>query len=199
MVAQTAAAPDADGLRHLVMRVEAGRVRAVIESMNGARFVHDTLEELGCLRGSALRLRFESRHGTPSFRSASRSLDHRNNGEEERFPDLVGQFHKGLPHNRFGKVELGAYSAFIRALSTGESSDFERIPLGGTARLVNPQASLAFDTERVDSHQLTMPPAHTLDSPERAGEAVERWPATSRSPNMARNRSRRPPWPTSTA
>jgi hypothetical protein len=38
---------------------------------------------------------------------------------------------------------------------------------------VNPQASLAFDTERVDSHQLTMPPAHTLDSPERAGEAVE--------------------------
>jgi hypothetical protein len=47
LVAQIAAAPDADGLRHLVMRVSAGRVRAVIESMNGARFVHDTLEELG--------------------------------------------------------------------------------------------------------------------------------------------------------
>jgi transposase len=47
LVARTAAAPDADGLRHLVMRVQAGRVRAVIESMNGARFVHDTLEELG--------------------------------------------------------------------------------------------------------------------------------------------------------
>jgi transposase len=47
LVAQTGAAPDADGLRHLVMRVGAGRVRAVIESMNGARFVHDTLEELG--------------------------------------------------------------------------------------------------------------------------------------------------------
>ena len=47
VAAQTAAAPDADGLRHLVMRVGAGRVRAVIESMNGARFVHDTLEELG--------------------------------------------------------------------------------------------------------------------------------------------------------
>jgi transposase len=47
LVAQMAAAPDADGLRHLVMRVSAGRVRAVIESMNGARFVHDTLEALG--------------------------------------------------------------------------------------------------------------------------------------------------------
>jgi transposase len=47
LAAQTVAAPDAGGLRHLVMRVSAGRVRAVIESMNGARFVHDTLEELG--------------------------------------------------------------------------------------------------------------------------------------------------------
>jgi hypothetical protein len=99
--------------------------------------------------------------------------EHRNNGQEERFPNMVGQFHKGLPHNRFGEVDVGAYSALIRALTTGRYSDFERIPLGGTARLVNPQASLAFDTEGVDSHQLTMPPAHTLDSAERAGEAVE--------------------------
>ena len=46
---QTAAPPDADGLRGLVARVARYRqpVRAVIESMNGARFVHDTLEEHG--------------------------------------------------------------------------------------------------------------------------------------------------------
>jgi transposase len=47
VAARTVASPDADGLRHLVARVNAPRVRAVIESMNGARFVHDTLEELG--------------------------------------------------------------------------------------------------------------------------------------------------------
>jgi len=37
--------PDADGLRGLVCRVETYRepVRAAIESMNGARFVHDVL------------------------------------------------------------------------------------------------------------------------------------------------------------
>jgi transposase len=42
----TAAPPDADGLRCLVTRTAAfgGPVHAVIESMNGARFVHDTLE-----------------------------------------------------------------------------------------------------------------------------------------------------------
>ncbi|HEX4838591.1 MAG TPA: IS110 family transposase [Solirubrobacteraceae bacterium] len=44
-----AVAPDADGLRGLVRRVDAYRepVSAAIESMNGARFVHDTLERLG--------------------------------------------------------------------------------------------------------------------------------------------------------
>src|SRR5256885_3444382 len=47
LVEQTAAAPDADGLRRLVERLRGVRVRAVIESMTGARFVHDTREELG--------------------------------------------------------------------------------------------------------------------------------------------------------
>jgi hypothetical protein len=47
VVARTAAPPDADGLRHLVDELRGQRVRAVIESMTGARFVHDTLEELG--------------------------------------------------------------------------------------------------------------------------------------------------------
>jgi transposase len=47
LVANTAAPPDADGLRHLADRLRGHRVRGVIESMTGARFVHDTLEELG--------------------------------------------------------------------------------------------------------------------------------------------------------
>ena len=44
-----AAPPDADGLRGLVRRVDVYQepVCAAIESMNGARFVHDRLEELG--------------------------------------------------------------------------------------------------------------------------------------------------------
>jgi transposase len=49
LVEEFAALPDADGLRALARRVIAHRepVRGVIESMTGARFVHDTLEELG--------------------------------------------------------------------------------------------------------------------------------------------------------
>jgi transposase len=47
LVAETAVPADADGLRGLAARLAGRRVRAVIESMNGARFVHDTLEEHG--------------------------------------------------------------------------------------------------------------------------------------------------------
>jgi len=45
----TAVAPDADALRTLARRVaaEGEPVRATIESMNGARFVHDSLEFTG--------------------------------------------------------------------------------------------------------------------------------------------------------
>ena len=49
LVEEFPAPPDADGLRYLVEKVShhSEPVRAVIESMTGARFVHDTLEQLG--------------------------------------------------------------------------------------------------------------------------------------------------------
>ena|SRR5271166_725429 len=49
LVEEFSAPPDADGLRGLVRHVERHGVpvRGVIESMTGARFVHDTLEQLG--------------------------------------------------------------------------------------------------------------------------------------------------------
>jgi transposase len=48
VVVETAAPPDLDGLRGLAGRLAAlGPIGAAIESMTGARFVHDRLEELG--------------------------------------------------------------------------------------------------------------------------------------------------------
>lgn len=41
------APPDADGLRGLAARFEGSQVRGVVESMTGARFVHDVLEGCG--------------------------------------------------------------------------------------------------------------------------------------------------------
>jgi hypothetical protein len=49
LVEEFSAPPDADGLRGLVRHVgrHGASVRAVIESMTGARFVRDTLQQLG--------------------------------------------------------------------------------------------------------------------------------------------------------
>lgn len=95
------------------------------------------------------------------------------NGDEERYPSRAGSFSKGLPHDARGEVDGAAYDALLAALRSGRPEDFERVPLAGSRRLVNPMCGLAFDTEGWDPHQLVQPPAPRLDSAEAAGEMVE--------------------------
>lgn len=99
--------------------------------------------------------------------------EHRSNGDEQRFDNKIGSYSKALPHNEFGEADLRAYKSLLVACETGRPQDFERITLGGTSKLTNPQSGLAFDMEGTDSHQLAIPPAPALASAERAGEMVE--------------------------
>ena len=126
LVAQLAAAPDTDGLRHLARRV-AARVRAVIESMNGARFVHDQLELAGWqvaiadaqkVKGLAplacktdridarvlaelSRRDHPPQQGTgPVLRIAEPVMQHREDGETDVETDEVGQGQR--PHGMVG-------------------------------------------------------------------------------------------------
>lgn len=96
-----------------------------------------------------------------------------NNGDEERYEDGIANYSKGLPHCPNGIVQADAYTSFLAALRTEHPGDLELIPLGGTVRLVNPQAGLTFDLEGMDSHQTEMKPAPSFAGAERAGEAVE--------------------------
>jgi hypothetical protein len=100
-------------------------------------------------------------------------VEHRTNGDEQRFKSRIGNYSKGLPHRANGEVDPNAYRALLAALDSGDPADFEAIPLGGVRRLVNPQGGLAFDLEGVDSHQTFMPPAPAFSSAEEAGEMVE--------------------------
>jgi hypothetical protein len=59
------------------------------------------------------------------------------NGDEDLYPSRIASYSKGLPHNDLGEVDLNAYNALLRALNSGLASDFEAIPLGGTAKLAN--------------------------------------------------------------
>jgi hypothetical protein len=103
------------------------------------------------------------------------------NGDENLYPNKIGNYSKGLPHNQLGEVNLNTYNALIRALSTGNPDKFEFIPLGGVVKLANPQAAYAFDLVGPDSHHLGMIPAPAFSSAETAGEMAELyWQALAR-------------------
>jgi hypothetical protein len=98
---------------------------------------------------------------------------HINNGDESLYPNRIGNFSKALPHNAIGEVDDDAHGSLLTAVSSGSPSDFAKIPLGGNTKMPSPQGALAFALVGVDSGQLSVPPAPTLASPERAGEMVE--------------------------
>jgi hypothetical protein len=100
---------------------------------------------------------------------------HTDNGDEQRYSNKIGNYSKGLPHNSLGEVELAAYNAYLNAIRSGQPSDFESITLGGTTRLTDPQAGLAFGLEGTDSANLSEPPCPAVASQERADEAVENY------------------------
>ena len=101
----------------------------------------------------------------------------RTNGDEQNYPNFIGNFHKGLPHNKIGEVDRSAYRSFLYAVSQGTAEAFEKVPLGSQGKdqvkLVNPLAGVAVDLEGTDSHQLAIPAFPSVASQALADEAVE--------------------------
>jgi len=115
------------------------------------------------------------------FQKNLRLPDHPDNGDEQRYANKIGSYSKALPHNGLGEPDLYAYSLLLKALSSGEPSDFEAIPLGGTVKLSNPQGAYAFDLAGPDSHQLSVPAAPAFSSAWEASEMAEDyWQALTR-------------------
>jgi hypothetical protein len=87
--------------------------------------------------------------------------DHPTNGDEQRYANRIGNYSKGLPHNDLGEVDPSSYHAFLGALATAETSDFERLVMGcpdpaRQRKLVNPLSGEAFDLEGADCNHLAI-------------------------------------------
>ena len=110
------------------------------------------------------------------------------NGDEQKYPNFIGNYHKGLPHNAIGEVAPSAYQGFLNAVHQGTWNAFEQIPLGGgenAVKLVNPLAGQAFDLEGTDSHKLAIDPFPSVGSRDLADQAVELyWMALCRDVNF---------------
>ena len=123
----------------------------------------------GARRAQAFRIRLKAAHSefkVPLPLQIS-------NGDENLYPNRIGSYSKGLPHDSIGEVDPPAYSSLLTAVGSMDPNDFANIPLGGNVKLADPQGGLAFDLEGTDSGQLTIPPSPALASAERAGEMVE--------------------------
>jgi hypothetical protein len=107
------------------------------------------------------------------------------NGDEQRFPNRIGNYSKGLAHNGIGEVLPSSYASFLRAVNSGQAALFDQIQMGGSAPLVDPQAGLAFDLEGGDSHQFAIGTPPSVVSREMADTAIENyWMALCRDVNF---------------
>jgi hypothetical protein len=109
------------------------------------------------------------------LQATPQNLQHPNNQDENLYPNKIGNYSKGLPHNNDGTVVLSAYNALLQAINSGNPADFDAIPLGGTTGLTNPQSGLAFDLQGPDAHALIQPPAPAFASRAQAAEISENY------------------------
>ncbi len=105
---------------------------------------------------------------------------HPDNGDESRYQNYIGNYSKGLKHDRRGEVIPSAYEALLGAVQSGRFRDVENLrPFIGSPDpsrqrpLVNPEAANSYDLEGTDPGQLAIPPAPAFSSDEEAGEMVE--------------------------
>ena len=111
--------------------------------------------------------------------------EHPTNGDEARYPNRIGNFSKGLPHNSLGEVDQAAYDQLLKALRSGDPADFDQIPMGGDALLKNPQAGLTYQLTGMDPAQCEQPPPPAFASAEVASEIAENyWMALARDVNF---------------
>jgi membrane-associated phospholipid phosphatase len=97
------------------------------------------------------------------------------NGDENLYPNKIGNFSKGLPHQANGEVDPNAYNAMVNALLTESPALFEQIPMGGTVKLTNPQCGMAFDMQGGDASSFVQTPPPALASKEIGAEIAENY------------------------
>lgn len=100
------------------------------------------------------------------------------NGDLALYPDKGGTYTKALPHDSYGRVDPAAFASLMKALSTGNPTDFAKIIMGGTRTLNGPQGAFCFDLETMDVVQFgqpQVPPAPKVASDLTATELVEHY------------------------
>src|SRR5690242_3867460 len=90
------------------------------------------------------------------------------NGDEAAYANRLGSYTKALPRVRAGAfdVDPSAYDKLLAALKSALPGDFDKVPLGGTVKLSDPQATYAFSLDGPDAARPALPAAPAFNSAE---------------------------------
>ncbi len=146
----------------------------LIEGRDYTEFYRD--DNYGTLHTKALRKKsYKARIKAAELEYHLDVPPHPNNGDEARYANKIGTSTKGLKHDADGHVDPESYASLLKALQTRQPEDFEKIILGGTAKLADPQGPLTTALEGTNNSQLAIPVAARLDSAALAAEHIENY------------------------
>jgi hypothetical protein len=107
-----------------------------VPSLRGTKSAEAEAGEMGPLAPPGRRQQaFQIRQQAAFYQRTLPLLDHRSNEDEDRYPNKIASYTKGLPHNELGEVDLVAYRALMNALASGQSAALEALPLGDQVKL----------------------------------------------------------------
>lgn len=103
----------------------------------------------------------------------SRTCRYQPNQDESTYSTFIGNFHKGLPHNEFGEVDVQAYELLLRAIREPTREHVDAIVLGRGRKLANLPASFSDDVQGPSPRALRTCAAPPIASAEVAAEMIE--------------------------
>eukprot|EP00904_Undaria_pinnatifida_P002850 jgi/Undpi1/12566/HiC_scaffold_6.g02235.m1 len=102
---------------------------------------------------------------------------HITNGDEENVPGFAGQFHKSLPHDKYGQVDEHAYKKLLDCVKSSDINVCDKIPSGagrpGGAKLTNPLGGAPHQVDGADSDNVFIFTPDSLLSDRLAAQQAE--------------------------
>ncbi|CAN0233495.1 unnamed protein product, partial [Ectocarpus fasciculatus] len=101
---------------------------------------------------------------------------HITNGDETNLPDFIGQFHKSLPHDKFGTVDKRSYQKLLDCAFSADVNVCDQVPSGASARgakLINPLGGTAHQVDGADSDNVFITTPDGVLSEELAAQMAE--------------------------
>eukprot|EP00904_Undaria_pinnatifida_P002853 jgi/Undpi1/12569/HiC_scaffold_6.g02238.m1 len=102
---------------------------------------------------------------------------HITNGDEKNVPLFAGQYHKTLPHDKFGQVDPAAYKKLLECVESSDINVCDEVPSGagkrGGAKLTNPIGGTAHQVDGADSDNVFIETPDALLSERLAAQQAE--------------------------